>query len=84
MKVFKNPYISAAMLIGCIVAWNWEANARYSIGWLFNEFSPCVQPPAMSAPCFIRIDIIALLLIFVIGLASLSLLIYQIYKRLRS
>jgi hypothetical protein len=79
MEILKNPYTAVTVVIACIVVLYLD-NASSFFGKFINRFSPCVQNPAQSAPCYIGYDIALMVFVAVIGFVFFLILIFDLYK----
>jgi len=59
MKLVKEIYVFVLGIIVCFFVFQLANTGRF-IGVLINRFSPCVQNPMNSFPCFGIYDIVAI------------------------
>ena len=79
MELLKNPYIAATVVIACIVVFYLDNTSNF-FGKFINRFSPCIENPTHSAPCYLGHDISLMIFVAVIGFVFTLILIFDIYK----
>lgn len=82
MKLIKEIYPFTLGIIVCFFVFELANTGRF-IGVFINRFSPCVQNPMNSFPCFGFYDIVAMGIAVAIGIILVMVSLYKTIKMFR-
>jgi len=80
MKLILNPWFAATMIFLCIVAFTAIFNSNGSFGQFIFRYFPCAENPSNSASCSLNYDIIAMIIVGLVGLIFAGILVFDLIK----
>jgi hypothetical protein len=79
MSLFKKVYGLLLGIVACVIVFQMASTARF-FGVFVNRFSPCIQDPASSFPCYGIYDIAVMALAFIVGFILGMIVIFRLIQ----